>query len=280
MVTVMKTALVFAIEEFSVYDGPGIRSTVFLKGCPLLCSWCHNPEGQAFHNEICKNTNGCRGCGACVRASENGALTENSVAACPTHALRWAASSYTPEELVSQLLKNRDLLTGGVTFSGGEPLSHPEFLQDCLQRLCGHLHRAIQTCGYADSDVFRAVLSHTDYVLYDLKLLEDAAHRHFTGVSNAVILENFRILCQSGVPFVVRTPLIPGVTDTEQNLAAIAALLKENGVGRIELLPYHTAAGGKYASLGRVFQPAFDESVAPNPRLELFKKNGIAAVVL
>ena len=276
----MKTALVFAIEEFSVYDGPGVRSTVFLKGCPLLCSWCHNPEGQAFHNEIRKNTNGCTGCGACLRAGDGGRLTENSVAACPAHLLRWAATSYTPEALVAKLLKNRDLLTGGVTFSGGEPLSHPLFLQDCLQRLNGQLHRAIQTCGYADNQLFADVLANTDYVLYDLKLMEDAAHRHYTGVSNATILQNFNTLCQSGVPFVVRTPLIPTVTDTVENLTAIAAFLQKNGVREIELLPYHAAAGGKYASVGRTYTPQFDETVPPTPRTEIFESFGITAQLL
>lgn len=276
----MKTALVFAIEEFSVYDGPGIRSTVFLKGCPLLCSWCHNPEGQSFHNEIRKNTNGCVECGACLRARQNGTWTEESVAACPAHLLRWAATPYTPDALVAKLLKNRDLLTGGVTFSGGEPLSHPVFLQECLQKLNGQLHRAIQTCGYADPSVFRAVLSHTDYVLYDLKLMEDAAHRRFTGVGNTDILENYRLLCQSGVPFITRTPLIPTVTDTVENLTAIAVFLQENGVTEIELLPYHTAAGGKYASLGRVYAPPFDESIVPDPHIELFAQYGIKATVL
>lgn len=276
----MKTAFVFAIEEFSVYDGPGIRSTVFLKGCPLLCSWCHNPEGQAFHNEIQKNTGGCLQCGACLRASNNGQLTEDSVAACPAHLLRWAATSYTPETLVAKLLKNRDLLSGGVTFSGGEPLSHPAFLQECLQRLNGQLHRAIQTCGYADPATFRTILPHTDYVLYDLKLMEDAAHRRFTGVSNTSILENYRTLSQSDVPFITRTPLIPTVTDTVENLTAIAAFLQKNGVHEIELLPYHTAAGGKYASLGRIYEPPFDETIPPTPRTEIFESFGITARIL
>lgn len=276
----MSTALVFAIEEFSVYDGPGIRTTVFLKGCPLRCTWCHNPEGQSFDNEIRKNHNGCIGCGACLRAGGSGTLTEASLAVCPAHLLRLAAVPYTADRLVERLLKNRELLTGGVTFSGGEPLAHPAFLKECLQRLDGELHRAVQTCGFAEPAVFESLLPHVDYVLYDLKLMDNAQHRQFTGVDNTRILHNFKTLCQSGVEFTVRTPLIPTVTDTPENLAAIARLLQENGVTAIELLPYHTAAGGKYASVGRTYDPQFDETVSPSPRIELFKQHDIIATVL
>lgn len=277
----MSTALVFAIEEFSVYDGPGVRTTVFLKGCPLRCAWCHNPEGQEFDNEILKNPNGCVACGACLQAGENGALSENSVAVCPRHLLRRAAIAYTPAQLVERLLKNREFLQhGGITFSGGEPLAQPDFLKDCLQRLDGKLHRAVQTGGFAEGAVFASLLPHIDYVLYDLKLIDAEQHRRFTGADNALILHNFRTLCQSGVPFVVRTPLIPTVTDTAENLSAIAALLAENDVDAIELLPYHTAAGAKYAAVGRVYCPGFDEALSPRPRTEIFERYGIAATVL
>ena len=167
-----------------------------------------------------------------------------------------------------------------VTFSGGEPLSHPDFLLSCLQLLKGKTHRALQTSGYAAPEVFNLVLQELDYVLYDIKLVDAAQHQHYIGASNGKILANFRTLCRSGIPFVVRTPLIPGVTDTVENLTAIAALLKENGVNHIELLPYNQFAGGKYAAVDMEFKPSFDETVPSQPRTEIFEHYGIHARIM
>ena len=278
----MSRALVFSIEEFSTFDGPGIRTTVFLKGCPLKCSWCHNPEGQGFENEILKAQNGCEGCGECVKAGD-GALNERSIAACPNRLLRWCGTEYTPESLFKKLSKNFDILKmagGGVTFSGGEPLAHPTFLKECLARFEGHIHRAVQTCGYGDRVAFREVLQLADYFLFDLKLADNAAHERYTGVGNRLIHENFEALLQSGKPFTVRTPLIPGVTDTPENLTGIARFLKARGVSSIELLPYNKAAGGKYAAVGRTYAPDFDEQAESAPRLEIFESHHINATVL
>ena len=279
--------LIFSIEEFSTYDGPGIRTTIFLKGCPLRCEWCHNPEGQHYSNQILKAQSGCEGCGACIRAGETvdgkPILTAGSIAACPNRLLRWCAEEYTPEKLVSKLDKLIPVLNmsgGGVTFSGGEPLSHPDFILSCLRLLKGKTHRALQTSGYAAPEVFNRVLQELDYVLYDIKLVDAAQHQHYIGASNGKILANFRTLCRSGVPFVVRTPLIPGVTDTVENLTAIAALLKENGVNHIELLPYNQFAGGKYAAVDMEFKPSFDETVPSQPRTEIFEHYGIHARIM
>ncbi len=283
----MSQALVFSIEEFSTFDGPGIRTTVFLKGCPLSCSWCHNPEGQSFENQIMKARSGCIGCGACLKAgqAETGTpcLTEKSIAVCPNRLLRPAAVSYTQESLAAKLRPNFPMLRlsgGGVTFSGGEPLAHPEFLTDCLSLLSGEIHTAVQTSGYASPTVFGRVLEKADYFLYDLKLADPALHRRYTGVENAPILENFRTLVKSGKPFTVRTPLIPGVTDTEENLSGIGEILTENGVKRIELLPYNRAAGGKYAAVGRKFAPDYDENRPVNLDTAPFTRLGIEARVL
>lgn len=283
----MSQALIFSIEEFSTYDGPGIRTTVFLKGCPLSCSWCHNPEGQSFQNEIMKAQSGCTGCQACLKAgqAETGkpCLTEKSIAVCPNRLLRLAAKAYTPESLAEKLRPNFDILRlsgGGVTFSGGEPLANHTFLIECLSLLSGEIHTAVQTSGFAAPDIFDRVLELADYFLFDLKLAEPALHKRYTGVDNAPIHRNFRRLVESGKPFTVRTPLIPGVTDTEENLRGIAKILKENGVDRIELLPYNKAAGGKYAAVGRKFTPDYDDTAEPAILTELFTDMGIQAKVL
>ena len=278
----MAEALIFSIEEFSVHDGPGIRATVFLKGCPLRCVWCHNPEGQRFENEIIKSQAGCENCDACVAAG-GGRLNEKSVAVCPNRLLRMSGEPYTPERLSERLRRLLPLLNetgGGVTFSGGEPLAQPDFLCECLDLLKGNTNRAVQTSGYCPAEIFRRVLDRSDFFLYDLKLLDPVMHRRYTGADNAPILRNFRTLCGSGKPFVARIPLIPGVTDTERNLTAAAGFLRENGVRSVELLPYNPFAGGKYASVGRRYQPGFDENALPRARTGLFKRYGVEARVL
>ena len=152
----MTQALIFSIEEFSIHDGPGIRATVFLKGCPLRCEWCHNPEGQRFENEIIKSQAGCENCGACVKAG-GGRLTEKSVRVCPNRLLRMSGETYTPERLLEKLRWLLPMLNdagGGVTFSGGEPLAHPDFLQETLALLEGQTPGAIAACAFDAADQF------------------------------------------------------------------------------------------------------------------------------
>jgi len=283
----MNKALVFAVEEFSAYDGPGIRTTVFLKGCPLRCSWCHNPEGQRFDNEIIKAQSGCIGCGACLQAGEEAlgkpGLTEKSIGVCPNRLLRLCAREETPQTLVERLEGLFPVLRmsgGGITFSGGEPLASPAFLEECLVLLQGRIHTAIQTSGFCPAEAFDRILELTDYMLFDIKLVDEARHIRYTGVSNRLILRNLDALCRSGKPFVIRTPLIPGVTDTKDNLEQIARLLKEKGIFRIELLPYHVTAGGKYAAVGREYRPDFDPSAPVTVRKDIFEAFGIETAVL
>ena len=278
----MTAALIFSFEEFSLHDGPGMRATVFLKGCPLRCAWCHNPEGQRFENEIIKSQAGCESCGACLKAG-GGRLNEKSVRVCPNRLLRMSGESYTPERLLERLRRLLPILNdagGGVTFSGGEPLAHPDFLYECLAQLEGRTHRAVQTSGYCGEEPFRHVLNQTDFFLYDLKLLDPALHKRYTGADNTPILRNFRILCDSGKPFITRIPLIPGVTDTKQNLTEVARFLCDNGVKTAELLPYNKLAGSKYASVGRRYAPGFDETVIPQARTDIFRSFGVEPKVL
>lgn len=276
---------VFSIEEFSIYDGPGIRTTVFLKGCPLKCSWCHNPEGQSGEVEIVRSPNGCIGCGNCIGSAvkTEGQIfyTEESIKNCPKGLLRFCGELLDSETLCEKLLKNKRMLEkGGVTFSGGEPLFQKDFLIACLEYLGGKLHTAVQTSGYCDSQTFQSVLSLADYFLFDLKLSEEELHARYTGVSNRKILENFSALVQSGKQFVVRIPLIPGVTDTDRNIIGIAEILKQHDVSYVELMPYNKMAGGKYKMLGREYLPHFDEKREARIPEDIFHRNNIEFKIL
>jgi len=281
----MSECLVFSIEEFSVFDGPGIRTTVFFKGCPLRCEWCHNPEGQSFSNAIIRSDNGCIGCGECLRQAEtkDGDLcfTDGSIANCPQNLLRYVARKYSAEELCNHLSKNFAILNasgGGLTFSGGEPLANHEFLLECLALTRGKVNRAVQTSGYAAEKVFQKVLEECDYMLFDLKIADDALHKKYTGVSNRRILNNFATLAKSGKSFVVRVPMIPKVTDTVENVRSIAGIIAKNGVDYVELLPYNKLAGAKYPLVGKEYRPSFDGKIEPQMRFEVFSEFGIKAV--
>ena len=283
----MSSGLVFSIEEFSVFDGPGIRTTVFLMGCPLQCAWCHSPEGQGFENFILRAPNGCVNCGSCRRHAviEEGRViyTQESIEHCPNNLLRYCALRYTPKELCDKLEKNAAILSangGGVTFSGGEPTASSAFLLDCLKLLEGKMHRAIQTCGACAPKLFSEILENCDLVLFDIKLVDEKLHQKYTGVSNRNILENFKRLVSSGKDFIIRTPLIPQVTDTAENVEEIAKLLSDHGVKYIELLPYNKLTGAKYALVNREYAPEFDGSCPVEFRNELFAQYGIKTKIL
>lgn len=248
------TGVVFDIKEFGVHDGPGLRTTVFLKGCPLRCVWCHNPEGLSPDVQLTWQTGRCTRCGLCQRGCTHADCQPygRCLHVCPRNCLRLCGERVTARGLADRLLRNRALLqSGGVTFSGGEPLFQPVF----LFRTAALLHGAgisvtLESCGYASEAVFRQALAAADFVFFDLKIADETAHRRYTGVSNRPILRNLALLRQSGVPFTLRTPLVPGITDTPENLSALAALV---GQDRWEKLPFNTLAAAKYASLGMTF---------------------------
>ena len=277
--------IVFSIEEFSIYDGPGIRTTVFLKGCPLRCSWCHNPEGQELAPQVIKSPNGCLNCGECkkyaIKKDNNICFKQKSIEVCPNNLLRVSGEKISALGLVEKLLKNQSILrNGGVTFSGGEPLMQGEFVKECLSLLKDKIHIAIQTSGYCDSRLFEEMLNLADLFLFDLKLIDDEKHIRYTGVSNEIILNNFSMLVKSGVEFIPRIPLIPTVTDTEENITQIAELLKLHNIAYAELMSYNKMAGGKYAMIGKKYSPDFDESVEINEHKELFDRFGIEIKIL
>ena len=218
---------VFEIREFTLHDGPGVRTTVFLKGCPLRCAWCHNPEGQSFEVETMRRRDGEEiPCG-----------------------VDWEASA-----LARELLINADIMLqsgGGVTFSGGEPLAQAEFVCEVSDLLHAHgIHLAIETSGHAPQEDFRSVVSRMDFVYQDLKHHDADAFRRWTGGDLALVLENVTWLRTSGVPFVFRVPLIPGVNDSAADRAALEALAAG---AKVEWLPYNAAAGAKYPMLGRAY---------------------------
>lgn len=283
----MTKGKIFSIEEFSTYDGPGIRTTVFLKGCPLRCMWCHNPEGQSFEAEVVRSPNGCLGCGECIKKGREimgkDMLIPESISVCPRNLIRISGEEYTSERLVKCIESNIDILNmsgGGVTFSGGEPLCQAEFVVECMRLLCGKTNRALQTCGYASDKVFCRVLDECDYVLYDLKLIDNEKHRYYTGVPNELILDNYRTLVKSGKKFSTRIPLIPTINDTEENITATAEFLQSLGVDYVELLPYNKMAGSKYCMLGRTYMPEFDESLEPRTQAGIFDRYKIASRIL
>ena len=267
---------IFSIDEFSVFDGEGIRVSVFLKGCPLRCVWCHSPEGQSSKPQYLRAPAGCIGCGKCL---VEGQLRQESVERCPKGLIRLCGEDISAEALCKRLLSLQGL-ADGVTFSGGEPLLQGEFLLESLKLLAGKMHRAVQTCGYAPEETFAEVLQNCELVLMDLKLMDPAAHRKYTGADNTLILNNYRRLAKSGVELITRVPLIQGITDTEENLSSIAAFMAENGVNRVELLPSNPFVGAKYRAAGKTWDPPYDEKGVVQTRPEIWQKYGIEVKVL
>lgn len=263
------TGRTFEIREFTLHDGPGARTTVFFKGCPLRCAWCHNPEGQNAGIETMSRRKG------------------GEAVVCGTD---WSAP-----ELARELMKNADFLSlsgGGITFSGGEPLVQTEFLLELIPVLRGMwtqspvtdakpLHLALETSGFAPAADYRRVVGEMDFVYQDLKHPDPAEHRRWTGVDPAPIYGNLEWLKDSGRRFVARIPLIPGVNDTKAALDGFARLLEgAKGLERVELLPYNAAAGAKYRLLGREWNPGFNEKAAPCACTEPFSKRGMSCVVM
>ena len=265
---------VLDIKRYAIHDGPGIRTTVFLKGCRLSCKWCHNPESQRERPEILYYVDRCTLCGACVSACEHGAIgvmgdrltLDQSlcvgcgacVRVCPNGARELAGRAMSVEQVVSEVVKDTlfyEESGGGVTLSGGEPLMQAEFTRDIAVRYHElDIHTSLDTSGYAPEKELMKVAGTIDLFLYDIKVVDDAIHLAHTGVSNRGILRNLRMLDEMRKRIWIRFPLVPGVNDDEQSLSDLIDLIGSlRAVEAVQVLPYHRAGEGKYRRLGREY---------------------------
>lgn len=270
----MIAGTVFDVKKFSIHDGPGIRTTVFLKGCPLTCWWCHNPESQTRARELVFRENRCIRCGACeaiclqqaispngdvmVTDGERCTLCGDCVEVCYAEAREIVGREMTVAQVMAEIERDvafYDESGGGVTFSGGEPLLQRDFLlallQACQER---EIHTTLDTCGFARWETLDNIRGYVDLFLYDLKLMDDARHREFTGVSNELILQNLQALSLRGHDIVLRVPIIPGINDDDENIhqvSALAAALPH--LNRVDVLPYHQTGTEKYHRLNKIY---------------------------
>lgn len=266
------TGLVFNIQHYSIHDGPGIRTTVFMNGCPLRCLWCQNPESQPSHPQLFFAAEKCAGCGRCVQACPNKAISIHEgrsrtnrnlcngagkcAEVCPNEARNLMGKHVTVEEVFRQVAADEIFYRrsgGGVTLSGGEPLAQPDFAT-ALLKLCREagIHTAIDTCGYAKWETVKKVLEFVDLVLYDFKHMDSIEHKRLTGVPNELILENARrIHRELSLPILARVPVIPGYNDSIQNIEAMARFIAgELGASiKVHLHPYHKLGETKYERL-------------------------------
>jgi pyruvate formate lyase activating enzyme len=264
--------LIIDIKRYAFEDGPGIRSVVFFKGCPLRCVFCHNPEAHKPGPEIAFARHKCLNCGACVQACPKGALDMESpqrihrhkcdgcgkcVEACPGDGLRLVGKRYEVEDLTEILLRDIQYYrhsSGGVTISGGECAMFPDYLEALLKRLkTAGIHVIMETSGYFNYETFRRrIYPYLDLIYFDVKLASNEAHEKFCGRPNTIILRNLRRIIEDGrVELIPRVPLVPGIAATEANLSAIATLLRSLGAKEMRLLPYNPLGLAKYATLGR-----------------------------
>lgn len=295
---------IFNIQRFSIEDGPGIRTVVFLKGCPLRCPWCSNPESLNSFLEIGHIDTLCDHCGRClevcepkaIRYAEKGIHIDRGkctncgacVPVCAANAMRLFGQDLSLEELLEELEKDSLYYRnsgGGITVSGGEVLVRPKFTAAILKE-CQEMgyHTAIETSGYGSKKALDTVLEHLDLALYDLKIMDPARHLEVIGVPNAVILRNAKRVLEKGVPMIIRVPVIPGQTDTEENIRDIARFVKEEldpGLS-VNLLPYHRFGQNKYKMLDREYQ--LSELPPPDGRLgeivDFFEASGLTCEII
>jgi len=271
----MQSGLIFNVNRYAINDGPGIRVTFFLKGCPLRCAWCHNPEGISPHVQKMYTASKCIGCKSCIETCPENActLTPEGIVTdlnlctgcgvcadiCPTRATEMSGKVITVDEVLTLVEKERiffDQSGGGVTFSGGEPLMQSDFLITLLDELGSQsIHRVVDTTGFAKKEILLEVAKRTDHFLYDLKMMNSERHRKWTGVENMVILENLKSLAATDATINIRIPLVKGVNDDIENIEQTAAFVAnlEGERKDVNILPYHNIASGKHLRLGTIY---------------------------
>ena len=277
---------VFDIKEFAVHDGPGMRVTVFMKGCPLRCIWCHNPEGLSSEPQLVKNEEKCVHCKCCEKAfpcshpecQPYGVCTK----VCPLNILKISGTKYTPEALVERLMRYKVFFRngGGITFSGGEPTMQGNFVLECMKLLHkAEMRTGIETSAFCNPKLFAEIIAETDDIYIDLKEIDNEKHKLLTGVPNEVILENIKAVGETGREFTIRMPIIPGINDSHTELTKAAEfLLPYKDRVKVELLPYNTLTGAKYKLVGMEYKPEFDEKAKPNTDVEVFRALGFDCV--
>ena len=269
-----KKGFIFNIQRFSLHDGPGIRTTIFFKGCPLKCLWCQNPEGLSISNEIFQYSAKCIGCKSCLESCPEGAISFDGqdvvidrhicklcmICAdnCPTGALEALGMEMTIKEITDETLKDRVIFEesgGGVTLSGGEPLMQLDFVTELLKTMKElNINTAVETSGFVSMEALKKVSPWTDLFLYDLKLLDPERSKEYTGISSKTIIDNLKYLAQNGSQLIIRMPLVPGINDHHDHLRLMAVTLKENGINELELIPYHSLGANKYRGLNMEYQ--------------------------
>ena len=265
---------IFNIMKYSIHDGPGIRTTVFFKGCPLNCQWCHNPESQGFGQELMYRPDRCVGCGQCLEICPNGATISaeeklgflrdkclvcgKCCTVCHAGVRELVAKTMSVSEVMSEIEKDLifyDESGGGVTFSGGEALMQPEFLLEILKSCRKkEIHTVVETCGFVGLDTLKSISEYVDLFLYDIKLMDSEKHQVLTGVPNELIFSNLRWLAEHQAKVIVRLAIIPGINDDEENIRLTGELVESlKQVNEIHCLPYHKAGVDKYERLGLMY---------------------------